>query len=85
MPNAEANKDLFVVEGDWVSFRHTVVGTFENELYMFPGLPPTGEAVVIRAHVTMRFNEDGQIVEEWDLVDDIGFLTQLGIIPPMGE
>jgi predicted ester cyclase len=85
MPDIKGEMDLFVVEGDWVSFRHTLVGTFENELYMFPGLPPTGESVVIIAHVTVRFNEDGQIVEEWDLVDDLGFLTQLGIIPPTGE
>ena len=85
MPDVVGEMDLFVVDGDWVAFRHTLVGTFENELYMFPGLPPTGEEVVLIAHVIVRFNEDGQIVEEWDLIDDLGFLSQVGIIPPMGE
>lgn len=85
MPDYEAGIDLMVVEGDWMAFRFLSHGTFENELALFPGLLPTGERVDINVSVTLRFNEDGQIVEEWDFYDNFLMLTGLGIIPPMDD
>jgi predicted ester cyclase len=82
MPDFEANVEMLIVEGDWMSFRFISTGTFENELALFPGLPPTGEPVEFIIHVILRFNEDGQIVEEWDLTDNLTFLTHLSLLPP---
>jgi predicted ester cyclase len=85
MPDYEAKADMFVAEGDWLAFRFWGSGTFENEFALFPDLTPTGEKVEDIVHIFVRFNEDGQLVEEWDLVHELRWLTQLGVIPPMGE
>lgn len=85
MPDYEARVDLMVVNGDWMAFRFKSSGTFENEFAFFPGLPPTGEQVDINVHVILRFNEAGQLVEEWDLFDNLLMLSGLGIIPPMED
>lgn len=83
MPDLEVRVDMLLVEGDQASFRLMSTGTFRNELSLFPGLPPTGEPVELIKHVVLRFNEDGQIIEEWDLTDNLAFLTQAGVLPPM--
>ena len=87
-PDLQATADPVIAEGEWVALRFTMTGTFENEL-AFPSLPeaipPSGDPVVLTINVILRFNEDGQIVEEWDEYDNLGWFTQLGILPPMGE
>lgn len=85
MPDFEATVDLFVVNGDWMAFRFTSTGTFENEHAFFPGVLPNNKTVELVVHVILRFNEDGQLVEEWDMWDNLALLTQLGVIPSMEE
>lgn len=85
MPDYESRVEMLIAEGDWLSFRFTSIGTFENEMASFPGVPPTGEPVELVVYVIVRFNEEGQIAEEWDLLDSLGFLTQMGVLPPMEE
>jgi steroid delta-isomerase-like uncharacterized protein len=47
----------------------------------FLGSPPTGRAVVAMGSIFARA-ENGQIVENWILVDQFGILQQLGVVPP---
>lgn len=47
---------------------------------MFLGNPPTGRPVVVPGIIFARA-ENGRIVEDWILIDQIGLLQQLGIIP----
>ena len=83
MPDLVAATDMIVVEGNMAAFRFTVSGTFENEMALgdMPALPATGEPVVAAINIVLRFNEQGQVVEEWDEIDNLGWLTQLGVIP----
>ncbi len=44
------------------------------------GIPPTGKQMTVSSIIIARI-EDGKIVEEWGLDDQMGMLQQLGIIP----
>jgi len=57
--------------------RLTVRGTHQGE---FQGIPATGKAVEVWLMVTSRI-ADNKIVEEWQLVDTLSMLQQLGVIP----
>ena len=46
------------------------------------GIPATGKPVTVEGVVMHRI-EDGQIHESWDIIDNLGMLQQLGVIPEM--
>jgi steroid delta-isomerase-like uncharacterized protein len=70
-----------IAEGDLVSIHMALEGTFTNE---FMGIPPNGKKVVVWMHNLWRI-ADGKAVEWWFYADTLGFMQQLGAIPPMGE
>jgi len=50
----------------------------------FLGNPPTGKRVVAQGMIFAR-SENGRIVEDWVLIDQMGILQQLGLVPPPGK
>jgi predicted ester cyclase len=48
---------------------------------IFLGNAPTGRSVAMQGFIFMR-TAKGQIVENWILIDQMGLLQQLGIVPP---
>ena len=68
-----------VAEGDKVASRYTGSGTHQGELR---GFPPTNNQVEVTGTITTRFAE-GKIVEEWNNIDSMGMMQQLGIVPPL--
>ena len=44
------------------------------------GIAPTGREVQIEVIDIVRI-EDGQIVEHWNVVDRLGLMQQLGVVP----
>ena len=76
-PDARHTFDDLVAEGDKVALRFTFSGTHTGE---FQGIPPTGRTVKIAASVVDRF-VDGKLVEHWSLIDTMGLMQQLGVIP----
>jgi len=70
-----------VAEGDKVAFRWTISGTHVGE---WMGIPPTGKRVTWSGIGIHRI-VDGKIVESWDMVDNLGLMQQLGIVPPPGQ
>lgn len=48
------------------------------------GISPTNKKVSVRLSVIHRIT-DGKIVEDWVLVEVLGFFQQLGIVPPTTE
>jgi predicted ester cyclase len=93
MPTGLTSIDHLLVEGCDAFFVRHQSGLLEGEL-MNPGtgaVPATGTDVNIDAHVYLRFNETGQVVEEWVYSDNLSLLTQAGVIPntagemPMAE
>ena len=70
-----------IVEGDRVVSRLTFRATHTGDLM---GIPPTGKSIVI-SEVTIDKIADGKIVESWRLLDQMGMMQQLGVIPTPGQ
>ena len=67
-----------IAEGDKVAQRTTWRATHSGE---FQGLSPTGKQLEISG-ITIERIKDGQIVERWVNIDQMGMGQQLGLIPP---
>jgi len=70
-----------IVEGNKVVSRLTFRGTHTGDLM---GIPPTGKTVTISEMFIHQFAY-GKIVESWHLVDQMGMMQQLGVIPTPGQ
>lgn len=64
-----------VAEGDKVMSRVSVECTHNGEL---DSIPPTGKSVTVNIFTVFRL-VDGKIVEEWEVVDELGLMHQLGM------
>jgi steroid delta-isomerase-like uncharacterized protein len=76
-PDLHLDLDNLIAEGDTVVSRWTGRGTHNGELM---GIPPTGKQVTVTGVVISRF-AGGKAVEDWELIDSLGMLQQLGAIP----
>ncbi len=76
-PDGHMTIEDMLAEGDKVVTRKTFHGTHQGE---FMGIPPTGRQVAIQVIDIVRVVE-GQVVEHWNAVDNLGLLQQLGVIP----
>jgi steroid delta-isomerase-like uncharacterized protein len=66
-------------EADRVVSRCVAHGTHTGTWF---GIKPTGKPVSIRMVVIHRV-KNGKIAEDWVLVESLGFLQQLGLLPPI--
>lgn len=80
-PDTHVELEDIVAEGDVIAIRATAIGTHEGELM---GIEPTGKTIEMLLMAFQRI-ENGKAVEEWQLVDWLGLLQQLGAIDPPGE
>ena len=64
-------------EGDYVATRSTIRGRHDGELM---GTPPSGRDVEFTS-LTISRCRDGKIEEEWELVDTVSLLQQIGALP----
>jgi steroid delta-isomerase-like uncharacterized protein len=80
LPDAQANIEFQVAEGDMVVTRYTWSGTHQAELF---GVPATGKQVSWTMTTTFRI-ADGKIRETWLNLDQWGLMQQLGVVPPPG-
>jgi steroid delta-isomerase-like uncharacterized protein len=76
-PDSYFTVEDMVAEGDKVATRKTFHGTHQGE---FMGIPPTGQQVSIGLIDIVRI-AGGQVVEHWSMVDNLGMMQQLGVIP----
>lgn len=70
-----------VGEGDLVATRKTFTGTHRGDLW---GIPATGKQVAFGVIDILRV-VDGKMVEHWTVVDQLGLMQQLGVIPPPAQ
>ena len=70
-----------IAEGDKVMTRVIGRGTFLGEIL---GLPPTGKVIEISG-ISVHRLAGGKLVEHWAQADLLGFLQQLGALPPPGQ
>ena len=77
-PDAQAAVEDQISEGDRVVTRWTLAGTHRGELM---GIAPTGKKIEV-AVITINRIAGGKAAEVWELVDQLGMMQQLGVVPP---
>lgn len=76
-PDVRVQIDGMIQEGDTVAFRYSATGThLGNGL----GFAATGRSATFIGMGMARL-VDGRIVEGWNVLDQLGMLTQLGVAP----
>lgn len=73
--------DQQFTEGDYVATRFTIRGRHAGELM---GAAPTGRDVEFTG-LTVSRCRDGRIEEEWELVDTLSLLQQVGALPEVAQ
>ena len=73
--------EQMITEGDRVVAHFLARGT---HLGAWHSIPPTGKEISIQMMVVYRI-ANGQITEDWVLVDFLGFFQQLGLVKPTNE
>jgi steroid delta-isomerase-like uncharacterized protein len=77
LPDLKVTIDAQFADGDYVTTRFTARGTHDGNLF---GVPATGRGVELSG-ITVSRCVDGRIAEEWELVDALGCLQQIGALP----
>lgn len=76
-PDIQVRADDVLAEDDRLVTRWTATGTHRGYLM---GIPPTGKTVRITGIAFDRM-AGGQSVEHWEVLDQLGLMQQLGVIP----
>jgi predicted ester cyclase len=80
-PDVHFILDDVIVEGDKAAIRYTVTCTQKGT---FMGIPPTNKKISAFALEIDHF-VNGKLVEYWTRFDTLGFMQQLGVVPPPGK
>ena len=80
-PDLRFEVEQVVAEGDLVMTRSLMRGTHAGP---WTGVAPTNREATIRMTVVQRLDA-GLIVEDWVLVESLGFYQQLGLVPDSRE
>jgi steroid delta-isomerase-like uncharacterized protein len=75
-PDWHSDLGLLIGEGDLVVEQFTASGTQRGEIM---GVPASGRTVTLPGIQIFRVR-DGRIVERWGRLDDLGLLSQLGLV-----
>jgi len=70
-----------IAENDRVVTRLTSIGKHEGDL---PGAPRTGNDLKLTS-ITIHRVVNGKLVEKWSEKDVMGFLQQIGVMPPLPQ
>lgn len=76
-PDLHVDVHQTIRDGSFQASRWTAGGTHRGEMM---GVVGTGKSMTITGMSFARFQGD-LIVEQWDNTDDLGMMTQLGLIP----
>jgi predicted ester cyclase len=79
-PDLKAEVLSMAVDGDELWVHGVMTGTHQGE---FAGIAPTGKTVSVTAFDRVKIR-DNKAIAHWGASDDLGMMTQLGAIPPMG-
>lgn len=80
-PDLQFAVEQMLAEGDRVSTQLTMEGTHTGQ---WLGVPSTGKRMTIRMMTIHRIQE-GKIIEDWVIVESLGVLQQLGVLPSTAE
>ena len=78
-PDLKITIEDIIAEGNKVVIRFSFSGTHKGE---FIGIAPTNKRVTV-PEVSIWRIVNGKLVEEWGFSDRLGFVLQLGVMPPI--
>lgn len=78
-PDWNEKVEFMIAEGDKVAYVTTGTGTHKGRMGPFD---PTGKRVRLQ-HLVIHRIKKGKISETWILWDNVAFLQQLGLLPPI--
>jgi predicted ester cyclase len=81
-PDLKFTIDELIMEGNTSALRWSFRGTHMGQSPSLP-IPPTGKKVTLTGLIMIR-TVNGKAVEEWEYLDMLGLMQQLGVAPPMG-
>ncbi|HKU94380.1 MAG TPA: ester cyclase [Vineibacter sp.] len=67
-----------LAEDDWVMGRSTTIATHSRPVM---GVPATHKIIETTFWDLHRFNDEGLIIETWNLMDGLSIMHQLGLVP----
>ena len=67
-----------VAEDDWVMARSRAIATHTKVVL---GVPPTNKKIEAIFWDLHRFNDEGLIIETWNMMDNLAIMQQLGLLP----
>ena len=79
-PDLHFTLEEIIAEDDKVMTRALLRGTHRGEYW---GIAPTGKPVAVMGMVVLRIAQ-GKFQEGWLMMDNLGLLQQLGVVPPVG-
>jgi len=78
----QVDYEEMIAEGDTMAYRYTMRMKHTGVSPSLP-IPPTGKDLTLQGCVVVHIRE-GQVVEEFEYSDYLGYLQQLGVVPPLG-
>lgn len=76
-PDIQITVEHSVAEDDWVMGRSVATATHSRTVL---GVPPTSKQITATFWDLHRFDEDGLIVETWNLMDSLAIMQQIGLL-----
>ena len=76
-PDIQITVEHAVAEDDLVMGRSVATATHSKVVL---GVPPTGKKITATFWDLHRFDEDGLIVETWNLMDSLAIMQQIGLL-----
>ena len=80
-PDLRFHIEQTIAEGDRIVTQLVMEGTHQGA---WMGIAPTGKRIQIRM-ITIHRIANGKIVEDWVLVESLGFFQQLSVLPDTAE
>jgi len=85
LPDQQFTLDEVIAEGDTVIVRWTSIGTHHGDWATPIGtVPATGKLTTVPGTSTYHLR-DGKIIQDWNHIDFLGMLQQLGAVVQPGE
>src|SRR5262245_46311208 len=76
-PDIQITVEHSVAEDNWVMGRSVATAT---HLQVVLGVQPTGKKITSTFWDLHLFNEDGLIIETWNLIDNLAIMQQIGLL-----
>jgi steroid delta-isomerase-like uncharacterized protein len=77
-PDIRIEVENALAEDDWVMGRSLTTATHANAVM---GVPATDRTIETSFWDLHRFNDEGLIIQTWNLMDSLSIMKQLGLLP----